>query len=116
VAAALAETVTALTTAYGTDVSKWRALHPRRPVESLTGAVGPSLSMPYEDRGSWEHIVALAAPRSGPARPPSAGGGGLATTGLTRVVPVAALLALLVGVTLRRRIVTFGERHQRRRC
>ncbi|HEU0130382.1 MAG TPA: penicillin acylase family protein [Mycobacteriales bacterium] len=60
--AALDATATELTGAYGADPDGWRAPHPRRPVESLTGVVGPSLTMPYEDRGSWEHIVLLAAP------------------------------------------------------
>jgi acyl-homoserine lactone acylase PvdQ len=106
VTAALADTVAALTTAYGSDVSGWRGQHPRRKVESLTGAVGPSLTMPYEDRGSWEHIVALDAPKrrvgSTPGPP-----GGLATTGALSAVPasglLALLLALLVGAAVRRR-------------
>ncbi|MDX6224400.1 MAG: penicillin amidase [Frankiales bacterium] len=113
---ALADTVAALTASYGADVSGWRGQHPRRPVDSLTGVVGPSLTMPYEDRGSWEHIVVLDAPETVAVRPPPAGGGGLATTGPTLVVPVAGLLVLLLAMTLRRRIVTFGERHRRRRC
>jgi acyl-homoserine lactone acylase PvdQ len=108
VAGALADTVADLTASFGADVTGWRAPHPRRAVESLTGVIGPSLTMPYEDRGSWEHLVALDPPRK--VTPPSRSGGGLATTGGAPGVPVLALL--LIGVVL----VTNRERHRRRRC
>ena len=103
VAAAFAATVDALTTTYGSDVSAWRGQHPRRSVESLTGVVGPSLTMPYEDRGSWEHIVAFDPPARPPVTTPRPGeGGGLATTGAPLLVPLAGLLLLLVGAASRR--------------
>lgn len=103
VRAALADTVRALTASFGTDVSAWRGQHPRRPVDSLTGVVGPSLTMPYEDRGSWEHIVALDPPARPVSSTPAPPKGGLATTGLLSVVPLAGLLLLGLGLASRQR-------------
>lgn len=96
---ALDKALAALRDRHGADPASWRAPHPRRPVKSLTGVVGPSVTMPYEDRGSWEHIVAFGGatrpgasggsrPRSGPAVRP-----GLATTGLPAALPLVAALA-----------------------
>ncbi|HEX8004100.1 MAG TPA: penicillin acylase family protein [Mycobacteriales bacterium] len=100
--AALDDAVAALRDRYGADPASWRAPHPRRPVESLTGVVGPSVTMPYEDRGSWEHIVAFsragAPPRPGPpARP-----GRVPATGLPAWLPVAAFAAVLPALWSRR--------------
>lgn len=105
---ALDDTVAALRERYGDDPATWRAPHPRRAVESLTGAVGPSVSMPYEDRGSWEHIVAFG-PQSVPPRGPGdavTGGSSpppVATTGLDGWLPFAAVAAVLPAVWSRRK-------------
>ena len=63
VLAALDRTIATLTQRYGADVRSWRAVHPRSTVDSLTGVIGPSRTMPFEDRGSWVHVVAFDAPR-----------------------------------------------------
>ena len=40
------------------DLADYRREHPRSDVCSLTGGViGPCLTMPYQDRGSWIHVV-----------------------------------------------------------
>ena len=101
--AALDRSVAALTTQYGADPATWRAQHPRRPVESLTGVIGPSLTMPYQDRGSWVHVVAFrgraAAPVARPAAP--AAPGQLPATG-AGPLPGAAGLLLLGALGVRR--------------
>ncbi|HWH30020.1 MAG TPA: penicillin acylase family protein [Mycobacteriales bacterium] len=66
--AALTATVAELRTAHGDDPAAWRDRHPRRDVNSLTGVIGPSLTMPYQDRGSWVHVVAFDG-AGGPAMP-----------------------------------------------
>ncbi|MHB1712656.1 MAG: penicillin acylase family protein [Acidimicrobiales bacterium] len=50
-----------LTVEFGTvNQSAWRRLHPTSSVCSLTGGViGPCLTMPFEDRGSYIHHVAF---------------------------------------------------------
>jgi len=49
-----------LTKRFGTnDIASWRRPHPRSDVCSLTGVVGPCLTMPYEDRGTYIHLVEL---------------------------------------------------------
>lgn len=48
----------ALTTA---DLPKCRRIHPRSAVDNLTGVIGPSTTMPYQDRGSWVHRVGFEA-------------------------------------------------------
>jgi penicillin amidase len=114
--AALDRSITALTAEYGADPAGWRAQHPRRPVKSLTGVIGPSLTMPYQDRGSWVHVVAFhgsgttvpapvaAAAPVGPVASPAAGRprGSLAATG-GAAVPALAGLALLIAVAAGRR-------------
>ncbi len=59
VAAALEDAIAALISQYGTaDLSAWRRPHPTSPVCSLTGGIiGPCLSMPFEDRGTYvQHV------------------------------------------------------------
>jgi len=60
-AQALEAAVVALVATYGTDdVASWRRPHPTSSVCSLTGgAIGPCLTMPFEDRGSYIHHVAF---------------------------------------------------------
>jgi acyl-homoserine lactone acylase PvdQ len=110
--AALDTSIAALTDEYGADPAGWRAQHPRRPIESLTGVIGPSLTMPYQDRGSWVHVVAFrgAAPPPPGQAPPAdgrAGGRSLAATGTTPL-PAVLGLALVLGAGLVRR--TRGRR------
>jgi penicillin amidase len=123
--AALDRSVAALTDEYGADPATWRARHPRRPIDSLTGVIGPSLTMPYQDRGSWVHIVAFqAAPAGAPpgavgpgpgtaapgtaapgtAASPRTGSPTLAATGASTLpaLTAALLLGALVVVRLRR--------------
>jgi penicillin amidase len=40
-------------------IAAWRRAHPVSTIDSLTGVIGPSLTMPYEDRGTYEHLVDL---------------------------------------------------------
>ena len=106
--AALDRSVAALTEEYGADPATWRMPHERRPIRSLTGVIGPSLTMPYMDRGSWVHVVAFTAPvRSRPvAAPPQElprpAAGALPATGGS-ALPALAGLVLLVGVVTSRR-------------
>ena len=120
---ALGKTVAALKAAHGPDPAAWRDPHPRRPITSLTGVIGPSLTMPFQDRGSWVHVVAFTAsspstppstPKAAPAAPASGSAPGagtapvqatraLASTGAGAVLPTAALLLASVAVGLRRR-------------
>lgn len=101
VLAALDRSITALTATYGADPSGWRDRHPRSTVYSLTAVIGPQRTMPYQDRGSWVHVVAFNGGGSRPALPdapvktPLAATGpgpGLATLGL--LLLGLALLAL----------------------
>ena len=57
--AALREALADLEQEYGSgDLADYRRPHPRSDVCSLTGGViGPCLTMPYQDRGSWIHVV-----------------------------------------------------------
>jgi penicillin G amidase len=87
---------------YGADPAGWRMRHPRSPVESLTGVIGPSLTMPFQDRGSWIHLVAFDPVGAAPPRPapvprplPATGPGGL--------LPGAAAALLAGALVLRRR-------------
>jgi penicillin amidase len=59
--AALDQALGALNTQFGTaDMTKWRRPHPTSAVCSLTGGViGPCLTMPFEDRGTYIHHVAF---------------------------------------------------------
>jgi penicillin G amidase len=96
---ALAAALDVLEERYGsTDPADYRRTHPRSEICSLTGGViGPCLTMPYQDRGSWIHVVAFAgadapAPPEAPpattsvsappaAQPPPDPGRGLPATG-----------------------------------
>lgn len=45
------------------DVNDYQRPHPRSAVCSLTGGIiGPCLTMPYQDRGSWNQIIGYEAP------------------------------------------------------
>jgi penicillin amidase len=105
--AALDRTIASLTSDYGADPAAWRDPHPRSTIDSLTGVVGPSRTMPYEDRGSWIQVIDFdpvagpPAPRDdtrGPTGPPLAATGGAGLAGL-------AALLLLGAWGLRRRLV-----------
>lgn len=66
---ALDRAVAVLTERYGADPAGWRMRHPRSPVRSLTGVIGPSLTMPFQDRGSWIHLVAFDRVEAAPSVP-----------------------------------------------
>ena len=107
--AALDRSITALTEQYGADPAGWRGLHPRSTVDSLTGVIGPSLTMPYQDRGSWVQVVAFhgaagTAPRLVAA---SSAAGNLAATGGS-AVPALVGVALLGAAMARRRPLRRG--------
>lgn len=56
--AALDAALRDLTSAYGSDPASWRRPHALSQLNSLSGVVGPSTTMPFEDRGSWvQHIA-----------------------------------------------------------
>ena len=103
VRAALAKAVAALTTTYGADPATWRGQHPRRAIDSLTGVIGPSLDMAYQDRGSWVHVVAFDAVAPTIGRPTTPPGGTLAATGWATWPPLVATLLVLVALLHRRR-------------
>lgn len=84
--AALGAAVAALVRDRGSDPAAWRDPHPRRPVNSLTGVIGPSLTMPYQDRGSWLQVVAFRP--AGPPQPEAA-----AVPPAVRPAPAATLAA-----------------------
>ena len=104
--AALDRSIAALTDEYGADPATWRAPHERRPIESLTGVIGPSLTMPYMDRGSWVHVIAFtqrvrqAAPAPSQPRPAT---GQLPATGAGEGLASLAAVVLLGTAWLRRR-------------
>ncbi|HMC71724.1 MAG TPA: penicillin acylase family protein, partial [Mycobacteriales bacterium] len=56
---ALDAAITSLTKQYGAKPSTWRRPHAISHLDSLTGVVGPSTTMPFEDRGSWVQEVAF---------------------------------------------------------
>lgn len=68
--AAVADAVDALVADHGADPAAWRDQHPRREIASLTGVIGPSVTMPYQDRGSWVHVVAFDGPGAPAVMPP----------------------------------------------
>jgi hypothetical protein len=78
--------------------------HPRSPVESLTGVIGPSLTMPFQDRGSWIHLVAFDRVRRAGTAPAPPVAVPLPATGSGPLLP--ALAAGLAGAALvvRRRV------------
>jgi penicillin amidase len=104
VLAALDRSIKALTTTYGADETRWRDPHPRSTVKSLTGVIGPSRTMPYEDRGSWVQVVAFdpvarvvnPRPVTTPAVPQ------LPRTGTDPLLAIAGLLLLALVVLGRR--------------
>ncbi len=105
--AALDTSIAALTQQYGADPATWRAPHERRPIKSLTGVIGPSLTMPYMDRGSWLHVIAFtkAAVAPSTAQPPTAPrptNAALPATGPS-ALPAIAAVALLATWAWRRR-------------
>ena len=103
--AALDTSIAALTDRYGADPATWRMPHERRPIRSLTGVIGPSLTMPYMDRGSWVHVVAFTRPvaaRPAPAAPARPAAGRLPATGGSELPALGALL-VLAGVAAHRR-------------
>ena len=55
--AALDAAVADLTSTYGADPATWRRQHARQDVSSLTGVIGPSTTVPFQDRGTWIHLV-----------------------------------------------------------
>lgn len=61
--------LSALAATYGTDdpptsadLDQFRRVHPRSEITNLTGIVGPTVTMPYLDRGSWIHVWAAERP------------------------------------------------------
>ena len=112
--AAVERAVDDLVDEHGSDPAGWRDQHPRRDVSSLTGVIGPSLTMPYQDRGSWVHVVAFgtgsgsaAAPRSSAPEAAPAGPGPasarLPATGAGTVAVWAGLLLVGTAWLLSRR-------------
>ena len=99
---ALDRAVAAVVATYGEDPAAWRAPHERRPVEGLTGVIGPSLTMPYMDRGSWVHVVAFAGTPVAVPPPFDAPGPGLPATGLPLLTGLGGLV-LLAALGLSRR-------------
>ncbi len=106
--AALDAAIASLTAEFGADPASWRMPHERRPVNSLTGVIGPSLTMPYMDRGSWVHVVAFTdrvRPAAAPSRPqpPTAAPAGLPATGPSEHLLLWGAGALLLALVARRR-------------
>jgi len=56
---ALEQALDGLTATYGADPASWRRPHAVSKLRSLTGVIGPTADMPFEDRGSWVHQVAF---------------------------------------------------------
>ena len=94
------------------DLSDYRRPHPRSEVCSLTnGVIGPCVTMPYQDRGSWIHIVDFGqtTPDGGKDHDPDNGGDAgdedddrrpvLPSTG-TRIAAILGLIALALGIWL----------------
>ena len=115
---ALTVALNRLSNQFGTaDLDEYRRPHPRSDVCSLTGGViGPCLTMPYQDRGSWIHVVAFGED-DGTGSPGGNGNGNepdgdgnvgdedddrqpvLPSTG-SRIAAILGLIALGVGVWL----------------
>ncbi len=55
--AVLTRAVAALEAEYGADPENWRRIHARSSINNLTGLIGPSLTMPHQDRGTWIHMI-----------------------------------------------------------
>jgi penicillin amidase len=56
---ALAAAVRQMRSTYGKQPSSWRRSHGISHVDSLSGVVGPSTQMPFQDRGTWVQEVAF---------------------------------------------------------
>jgi penicillin amidase len=56
---ALAAAIHSLRSRDGRHMSAWRRPHAISAIDSLSGVVGPSKKMPFEDRGTWVQHVAL---------------------------------------------------------
>jgi penicillin amidase len=103
VLAALNRSIAALTKQYGADMAAWRDPHPRSTIDALTGVIGPSRTMPYEDRGSWVHVVAFDAVRRAPVpRPVPPAVPQLPATGPGALPALAGLLLLGCALAVRR--------------
>jgi len=62
--AGLRRALSALESEFGTqDLSAYRRVHPRNEVCSATGIIGPCLTMPFQDRGTWIHLVGFNVPQ-----------------------------------------------------
>ena len=101
VLAALDRTIASLTKDHGADPAGWRDVHPRSTVKSLTGVIGPSRTMPYEDRGSWVQVVAFDAVARPVVRPVTPAGQ-LPATGAPVLPAIAAILLLTAAAAVRR--------------
>ena len=103
---------------FGTaDLDAYRRPHPRSDICSLTGGIiGPCLTMPYQDRGSWIHVVAFGSDDGtggvdGPDKEPDGAGDDgvgdedddrrpvLPSTG-SRIAAILGLVALGIGIWL----------------
>jgi penicillin amidase len=101
--AALDRTIASLTKDYGADPAKWRDPHPRSTIDSLTGVIGPSRTMPYEDRGSWVQVIAFdAKPRAAAVTPTAKPAGQLPATGGLPLAALAGLLLFAAAAVVRR--------------
>ncbi len=106
VVAALDLALAQLADTYGSaELSAYRRTHPVSNVCSLTGGViGPCLTMPYVDRGSWIHVVDFTGPARRPPAAPKPSGQPLPATGLPAAMPLAGSALLLASAwALRRR-------------
>jgi penicillin amidase len=56
---ALVDAVKTMVSTYGSALSSWRRPHGVSDINSLSGVVGPSVQMPFEDRGTWVQEVAF---------------------------------------------------------
>ena len=99
-----------------TDLADYRRQHPRADVCSLTGGIiGPCITMPYQDRGSYIHVVDFGSRAGAGGNDPDGDGPGgdvgdedddrspsLPATG-TRIAAIIGLIALALGLWLWRR-------------
>jgi penicillin amidase len=60
---ALIDAVRSMVRSYGASPASWRRPHGISHIDSLSGVVGPSTTMPFEDRGTWVQEVAFTAGR-----------------------------------------------------
>ncbi|MDX6199206.1 MAG: penicillin amidase [Actinomycetota bacterium] len=104
VLAALDRSIASLTKEHGADPAGWRDVHPRSTIDSLTGVIGPSRTMPYEDRGSWVQVVAFDAVPARPVVRPVTTPGQLPATGGSGLPALAALLLLVGALAVRRKL------------